>query len=363
MQEKECKQAGGSLFYQIQKNGVSILRWQADVMGGAAAGACGELRVPAQIEGMPVTALGKKAFLSQKHLRKVILPDTIAEVGDWAFAYCSGLKQVELPKREISFGKSVFLECGALEFLKVREMSGETHSSPGQCHNPACEMRLQEDNLGRSLPSDTKWMPDKADGEDLGEGAVCSNNTAENQEEMTAALLAAAVTVGEAYYLLDVCEAGSREWLAKWDARMLAVIHTPDQEGFSKQILCGEEDYGSTDLNAYMGKRRKIKVRLMLLRLLYSFALDEDIRGELQTYLKSHTKGCASEEAWEVVLGEHGEDRAYYGLFAELGCMTQDNLDGILRDIGENYPEMKAYFMRYKAEHIGYGDFFGELEL
>ena len=104
-------------------------------------------------------------------------------------------------------------------------------------------------------------------------------------------------------------------------------------------------------------------MRLMLLRLLYSFALDEDIKEELQTYLKSHTKGCASEEAWEVVLEEHGEDREYYGLFAELGCVTEDNLDGILQDIGEGYPEMKAYFMRYKAEYIGYGDFFGELEL
>lgn len=338
MQEKELKIAGGSLFYQIQKNEVCILRLQGSLQSTA-----GELSIPGQVEGMPVTSIGKKAFLSKKYLRRVILPDTIKEVGDWAFAYCSGLKEVELPKREISFGKSVFLECEELEFLRVRETG--------------------EGNLERSLPSDTKWMLDKADGGDLGEGAVCSNHTAENLDEMTAALLAAAVTVGEAYYLLDVCEAGSREWLAKWDVRMLAVIHTPDQEGFSKQILCGEEDYGSTDLNAYMSKRRKTKVRLMLLRLLYSFALYEDIREELQTYLKSHTKGCASEEAWEVVLEEHGEDREYYGLFAELGCVTEDNLDGILQDIGEKYPEMKAYFIRYKEEQIGYGDFFGELEL
>lgn len=305
MQEKELKIAGGSLFYQIQKNEVCILRFQADRMGGAGAAALGELRIPEQVEGMPVTSIGKKAFLSKKYLRRVILPDTIKEVGDWAFAYCSGLKEVELPKREISFGKSVFLECEALEFLRVRE----------------------------------------------------------NQADMTAALLAAAVTVGEAYYLLDICEAGSREWLAKWDARMLTVIHTPDQEGFSKQILCGEEDYGSTDLNAYISHRRKMKLRLMLLRLLYPFGLDGDIREELQSYLKSHTKGCDSEETWEVVLKEHGEDREYYGLFAELGCVNRENLDGILQDIGENYPEMKAFFIRYQEENMGQGDFFGGLEL
>lgn len=313
MQEKELKIAGGSLFYQIQQNEVCILRLQGNLQSMA-----GELCIPAQVEGMPVTSIGKKAFLSKKYLRRVILPDTIAEVGDWAFAYCSGLREVELPKREISFGKSVFLECEVLEFLRVRETGGET-----------------------------------ADGQ----------QKPEYQEEMTAAFLAAAVTVGEAYYLLDIGEAGSREWLAKWDARMLAIIYTPDQEGFSKQILCGEEDYGSTDLNAYISHRRKMKVRLMMLRLLYPSGLDGDIREELQSYLKSHTKGYDSEEAWEVVLDEHGEDRAYYGLFAELGCITEDNLDGILQDIGEKYPEMKAYFMRYKEEHIGYGDFFGELEL
>lgn len=319
MQEQELKIAGGSLFYQIQKKGVCIMGCQGSLQNTA-----GELSIPAQVEGMPVTSIGKKAFLSNKYLRRVVLPDTITEVGDWAFAYCSGLKEVELPRRAISFGKSVFLECEALKFLKIRETG------------------------------DAGLPPDKA---------VSSNKEAGNQAQMTAALLASAVTVGEAYYLLDICEAGSREWLLKWDARMLAVIRTSDQEGFSKQILCGEEDYGSTDLNAYMSHRRKVKVRLMLLRLLYSYGLDEDIKEELQAYLKSHTKGCKSEEAWEVVLEEHGEEREYYGLFAELGCVTDDNLDGILRDIGEGCPEMKAYFIRYKEENIGQGDFFGELEL
>ncbi|MCM1535883.1 MAG: leucine-rich repeat domain-containing protein [Clostridium sp.] len=354
MQEKELKIAGGSLFYQIQKNQVCILRWQPDVL----AGEFGEVCIPAQIEGMSVTALGKKSFLSQKHLRKVILPDTITEVGDWAFAYCSGLREVELPKRAVSFGKSVFLECDNLEFLFLRsiaKMTAGCSRSDGKESAPL-ENSLYCDVLGkRDYENATEEKGYSKKGYSEEESGL--------QGKMTAALLAAAVTVGEAYYLLDICEAGSREWLAKWDARMLAVIHTPDQEGFSKQILCGEEDYGSTDLNAYMSQRRKVKVRMMLLRLLYSYGLDEDIKEELQAYLKNHTKGCAGEEAWEVVLKEHGEDRDYYALFAELGCVTEDNLDGILQDIGEEYPEMKAYFMRYKAESIGYGDFFGGLEL
>lgn len=60
----------------------------------------------------PVISIGKKAMLSRKSLRRVILPETIEEVGDWAFAYCDALREVVLPEKEIRFGKGIFRECG-----------------------------------------------------------------------------------------------------------------------------------------------------------------------------------------------------------------------------------------------------------
>lgn len=295
MQEKELAIGGGSLYYEIRQKEVHITRLQ---------GIVSEIRIPELIEGLPVTEIEKKAFLSKKYLRRVFLPDTIVQVGDWAFAYCDNLEQVEVPCGDIRFGKAVFLDCIRFHSLTIR-----------------------------------------------------------GKEPITAALLAAAVTTAEAYYLLDIREAGSGEWLSKWDARMLTIIHGSDQEGYSKQILCGEEDYGSTDLDAYMNRKRKEKVRLMLLRLLYPEGLSREVQGELQEYLQAHTKGCDSEETWQVILTEHGNDREYYQLFAELGCMGKDNFDAIITDIGEEYPEMKAYFMRYKEENIGYSDFFADLDL
>lgn len=295
MCEKELMIAGGSLYYIIQDDEISITGFK---------GTAGEVRIPETLEGYPVTVIDKKAFLSRKFLRTVQLPDSIREIRDWAFAYCDGLEEVELPCREIHFGKAVFLECGRLRCLDIR---GKT--------------------------------------------------------EAAGALLAAAVTRTEAYYLLSVPDAGSAEWFSKWDARLLAVLKTPDQEGFSKQILCGEEDYGSTDMTAYMSGRRAGKIRLLLLRLLYPEGLEAALREEICGYLKSHTKGCESEETWQVILKEHGTDRAYYQLFAELGCLHRDNVEAILKDIGEEYPEMKAFFLRYKEEHLGYSDFFDDLEL
>lgn len=261
-----------------------------------------EVRLPERIEGVPVAGIGKKAFLSRKNLRRVFLPDGLEEIGDWAFAYCGALKEAVLPCGEVRFGRAVFMECGSLERLTGTHAQGE--------------------------------------------------------------LLAAAVTALDAYYLLDLQAAGSREWLAKWDSRLMAVMQTPETEGYSRQVLCGEEDYGSTDLAAYTSGRRRQKVRLAFLRLLYPEALPDGNREALEAYLRGHARGSAQgEEAWRVVLEEHGNDRAYYALYAELGCITEDNFDGSLRDIGEEYPELKAYFLRFKEERLGVRDFFGDLEL
>lgn len=294
MQERELAIPGGSLYYEMIHSNVKITRFQ---------GLASEVQIPDRIENAPVTVIGKKAFLSKKNLRRVILPDTVEELEDWAFAYCDGLIQVTLPRRHIRFGKAVFLECGCLQLISDR--SG-------------------------SLPGE---------------------------------LLAAAVRVFDAYYLMDLQEAGNEEWLRKWDARLLDLLHTSDQEGYSKQVLCGEEDYGSTDLEAYVSGRRKVKVRLALLRCLHSRGLPEALSAELTEYLRAHTKGKESQETWLVVLEEHGEHREYYSLFAELGCVNRENLDGILSDIGDAHPEMKAYFLRYREEQLGGRSFFDDLSL
>lgn len=303
MQEREWEFEGGSLKYKIQDGAVCIVEFHGQVA---------ELTVPEQIGGLPVAVIGKKAFLSRKSLRLVRLPGTVREIGDWAFASCSSLREIKLPRRELCFGKAVFLDCTRLERIVLYGAGGPD----GQANT------LQ-----------------------------------------TAELLAAAVTDFGAYYLLEPPAVGSEEWLEKWDAKLAAVLHTPDEEGFSRQVLCGEEDYGSTDVLSYVSGRRREKARLAYLRLLYPWGLAEPLKGELEAYLTAHTKGCGSEEAWQVILREKGNDRAYYSLFAELGGLNAENLCPVLEDIGEEFPEMKAYFLQRMAEAPAATDFFAGLEL
>lgn len=319
MKQLELMLPEGSLYYELREGPgaaaggmmqasavqeVSLQQTEAqrEIFITGMSGSFGVLRVPEQIDGIPVTGIGRKAFLSRKLLREVLLPESLKTIEDWAFAYCSGLERAVLPDRELTIGRSVFLECGKLRRIEV---------------------------AGR---------PDMAE------------------------LMAAAVTFFEAYYLIDPLHAGEREWLAKWDNRLLAFLRTDDREGYAKQVLCGEEDYGSTDLEAFLNGRRRNKARLSFLRLLNPCGLSETVAEELRQYLSDHTKGCDSAEAWEVVLEEHGTERRYYELFADL-CLRQDNFDAVLNDIPEDCPEMKAYFLRRKQEQIGYTDFFDSLSL
>lgn len=268
----------------------------------------GDMTIPEQIDGIPVTAIARKEFLGCRMLRRITLPRTIREVGDWAFAHCANLTDVRWsgaagtePEISVRFGKAVFAGCRNLRLLYAQD--------------------------GR---------------------------------ESTAALLAAAATVMNADYLLELEAVGKPEWLAAWDARMRTILRTPDDEGFSSQMVCGEEDVGNSDQAAYESEQRCAKVRLLLLRLLYPDGLDGALRAEAQDYLLGHTAGCPHDEAWRVILREHGDDPAWYRLFAELGCVTAENLDVLLTDIGEEHPEMKAYFLRRGMDG---GDFFAALTL
>jgi hypothetical protein len=47
--------------------------------------------IPATIEGLPVTAIGSRAFYSKSNLRSVTIPDSVTTIGDNAFNSCANL--------------------------------------------------------------------------------------------------------------------------------------------------------------------------------------------------------------------------------------------------------------------------------
>lgn len=263
--------------------------------------------IPDQIEDIWVTAVERKAFLSCRQLREIFLPAGLKKIGDWAFAYCGNLTYVWLPRHSLNLGKGIFKDCQGL--TGIFYLDG---------HQP--------------------------------------------QEHQAGILLGTVPVKLEAEYLFVPGEAGSRQWIARYDAKLQEFLVQPDEDGYTKMVYCGEEDI-MANMDLYLAERRRAKARLCYLRLINPVGLKEEFEQDLTEYLRNHTKGCDSEAAWEVVYQEHGNEQEYYEVFTRAGCVTEENYDAILSEMGGQYPEMKGYLMRYRSEEMEETDFFDLLSL
>ncbi|MCM1049444.1 MAG: leucine-rich repeat domain-containing protein [Clostridiales bacterium] len=309
MKEYEWETEYGVLKYNVLDNEVMVTEYKGKDIS---------LIIPDILADMPVTIIGKKAFLGAKSLRSLILSESLMQIQEWAFASCSNLETIFLPCRKITVGLGIFKDCNSLQ----------------------------------------KIIPTK--NEEVG---VAPENAAVS--ECVPRLLAAAVTVLDAFYLFDLSAAGNAEWFKQWDARMMSLIEQEDMEGFSKMLLCGEEDYGSKEnnLDYYVEQRKRFKVRLAMLRLMYDVRLDTEIRAKLISYLQLHKKGGESEETWKVVLEEHGDEKEYYQFLLDFDCIDRDNFEAVLSDMGEKHTEMKSFLMNCCERWVDMDNVFAGLEL
>lgn len=308
MEEKLVENIGGDggQFAVIScRNGYAIKRYR---------GIGENIVIPPEIDGKPVTAVERKAFLSCKTVRTISLPDTIEEIGDWAFAHAEGLRTIAIPRHALRRGKELFLGCKRLREIILDGTDAEK------------ELRASR-GLGR--------------------------------------MLALAVTVLHDYFLFDPVDVGTDEWIRRWDEKLMGLIALDDLDGFEELWTCGEEDYEGKDydIKSYPVEKRKMKLRVVYFRLLHPYKISETMNAALKEYLCSHTKGSDTPQAWELIVQEHPNDLEYYRIFAESGCITEDNFDGLLEDMRDGSAEIKAYLLRYKEEHFAAKDAFASFAL
>ncbi len=309
MQTGEMETAHGILQYEIREDSIILTGYRGrDIT----------LAVPERIEEKPVTVVGKKTFLGAKELQQVNLPGSVTEIQDWAFACCSALRALILPRKTLVVGQGILKDCFRLQQILTVSGEGILSVAPDDITGPEAEISR---------------------------------------------LLAAVMGSLDAFYLFEPLAAGSQSWLEQWDARMQSLMAQADEEGFSKMLLCGEEDYGSKEnnLDYYIEQRRRFKVRLAMLRLMNDIGLAPDTKEELLSYLRAHTKGESSEETWKVVLEEYGDERAYYQFLLDNGCIHDGNFSAVLEDMGEHHTEMKAFLMNARSAQPKMEDAFAAL--
>jgi len=243
----------------------------------------------------PVVAIGKKAFLSCKTIQELILTDDVAEIGDWAFAYCMSLKKVQFLSKEIQFGKEVFKGCSKLEQILISEQI------PGELLAAGLVLKMQSP---LQLPE------------------------------------------------------SEQKWYQQFDEALIKFILMDDREGLVGNVVGGEEEYGTQeqDIQFFMHQKRMEKVKVIYLRLLYPLHLKAEIKDQLEYYLRTHTIGEQYTEAWQVLL--EAEDTGYAEVFLKADCFHKKNYQMIIDKLGTHYPEMNAMFLRYKSDMFRNEDFF-----
>lgn len=259
------------------------------------------LTVPAASdEGVPVTSVLKKAFLGKRTLKKIILPDSVRSIGDFCFAHCINLSEVVLPA--LSAGDGIFTGCRSLQKITLPGMS----------------------------------------------------------EDKTV-LLAGAVRNGAPAHLTDIEKIGD-DFLNKWDAWAISVLQAPDDEGFLNQILCGEEDYGSSDKGAYESSRRVLKASLSMLRLLNPEDLSDKSEGIFRDYIYDHRMGAeAGSESW-IAVRDLFPDKKHFNLLSDLKCIDDTNRDAMIRQLGDDKQELKSLLVKSSGEEAS-DRFFSSLEI
>ena len=65
-----------------------------------------------------VTRIGNGAF-SEAGVESAVLPDSLSEIGDWAFAACGALEEIQLPDSVRKIGTHAFIDCSRLREISL----------------------------------------------------------------------------------------------------------------------------------------------------------------------------------------------------------------------------------------------------
>ncbi len=89
------------------------------VITGTKGKAEGLIKIPVEIEKIPVVSIGDSAFYGCGGLMSVTIPDGVTSIGEYAFYYCSGLTSVTIPDSVTSIGDFAFEGCSGLTSVTI----------------------------------------------------------------------------------------------------------------------------------------------------------------------------------------------------------------------------------------------------
>lgn len=74
--------------------------------------------IPPEIDGMKVTKIGDLAFFATETIKRIVIPDSVTEIGYAAFQHCNSLVSIKMPKNTVvEIDESAFDDCENLTCL------------------------------------------------------------------------------------------------------------------------------------------------------------------------------------------------------------------------------------------------------
>lgn len=86
-------------------------------------GTQGDIVIPQEIGGLPVTRIAESAFKENSTIRSVVIPDSVVEIGESAFYSCKNLQKVVLSKNVTEIRKNTFCICSSLQEIDLDHVS------------------------------------------------------------------------------------------------------------------------------------------------------------------------------------------------------------------------------------------------
>ena len=94
------------LKYEIADGAVTITGYTQDLPAEAV--------IPAEIDGVPVTGIGYRAFYENENLISITIPEGVTGIGIDAFAFCSNLTGIMIPEGVTGIDDCAFYRCRQL---------------------------------------------------------------------------------------------------------------------------------------------------------------------------------------------------------------------------------------------------------
>ena len=361
-------------------------------------GRAAEIRIPDHIDGLPVIAIAPYAFAVQTEaevnetetpaqlsfaegedmprkaplkevtgeaLKRLYLPDTIREMGAYAFGGCSALEVIHLPEhlsvlpdhvfagcislKQIALPPQLsviegyaFYDCRSLEKLRIPETVQKIGAYA--CYN--CR-KMEEINIPRETT-------------DLGTGLFlnCDKLTSISFGRCRHIADLVAVLKHELHLTMDFDD-GNRakllipdfqyEYIEDTPARQFHQVNYGTGHLFRQCIGNSDIDFRRFDELFYLTKREDGALMVLLLtmyRLEYPYRLQENRRQDYLQYLKAH---------FSTAFGYYTQQGSLdkIRLFAQWGLITAENIDSLLEMAGEaKKTEITGFLLEYQHAHF-----------